>query len=435
MIIDPVGSSKKKYRKRIQDAKKKAIGEVKYYQLGGLKRGQPIIVTIPIIHIPHIEYGPWAPGVASGPGEEGDPLYPGHGDDEDESHEGGKGEGDAIYEEMAMKDLINYLKDELELEMIKPGKRKKKERTIYPAYSPRGPDSLFDLDETIDAMMERHIVQTKMYKRLENELMKNIEDVDIKIVSENYSQKDLETLKDEKAVLESRLSRIRKDLTDIEFEKGQKLKIKIDDDDLRYKTSKIIWKEEKDAILINFRDLSGSITKEDLEASWTVSKLTDIWLKDAYKDSQVDVAYVPHNDWAWEETEEGYYKLMPNGGTSFTPAYEIVHDMIKGNDYPRNTQVKRNINPEETDIYIVQYSDGGNWDTDAALDSIERLLPHVTRFCYLETSFGDWKSEYYNKLKERFSDKINDGSVRLYRMQKQEQTWDALKTFFGKRGG
>ena len=89
MIIDPVGSSKKKYRKRIQDAKKKAIGEVKYYQLGGLKRGQPIIVTIPIIHIPHIEYGPWAPGVASGPGEEGDPLYPGHGDDEDESHEGG----------------------------------------------------------------------------------------------------------------------------------------------------------------------------------------------------------------------------------------------------------------------------------------------------------------------------------------------------------
>ena len=271
---------------------------------------------------------------------------------------------------MAMKDLINYLKDELELEMIKPGKRKKKERTIYPAYSPRGPDSLFDLDETIDAMMERHIVQTKMYKRLENELMKNIEDVDIKIVSENYSQKDLETLKDEKDVLESRLSRIRKDLTDIEFEKGQKLKIKIDDDDLRYKTSKIIWKEEKDAILINFRDLSGSITKEDLEASWTVSKLTDIWLKDAYKDSQVDVAYVPHNDWAWEETEEGYYKLMPNGGTSFTPAYEIVHDMIKGNDYPRNTQVKRNINPEETDIYIVQYSDGGNWDTDAALDSI-----------------------------------------------------------------
>jgi uncharacterized protein len=443
MIIDPVGSAKKKYRKRIEDAKKKAIGSIKYYELGTLKRGQPMKIRIPILHIPHIVYGPWAPNIASGPGEEGEPLFPDEGEaGSGGSHEGGRGVVDAIYEEITMKDLINYLKDELELEMVKPGKRKKFEKMIYPSYSPRGPESLLDIDETIDAMIERHISYTKIYKNLEKRLYEQIADVNKKIEeilkakesNENANIDEILNVYNElKSRLESKLAWVRKELKEIEFEPGKKLKIKIDEEDLRYKMPKIIYKEQKDAIIINIRDVSGSITQDDLEASWTLSKLIDIWLTESYKDSQVERVYIAHNDWAWEETEEGYYKLQPGGGTSFTPAYQIIQAMIKGEDYPRKTQVRRKIEPSETDIYIIQYTDGGNWDTDTALQELEKIITYVTRYCYLETSFGDWKSDYYNKLQSKFSNNIQEGSVRLYRMQSQEEIWDALKAFFGKR--
>jgi uncharacterized sporulation protein YeaH/YhbH (DUF444 family) len=377
MIIDPLGSARKKYRKRVEEVKKKAIGELKYAELAALRRGEKIVVRVPIIQLPHLRYGPWAPAVGAGPGEEGEPVFP------KQEGEGGRKAGrvgvEAIYEEMTIKDLVNWMKHELDLEMIKPGRRKKEvEKITYPSISKRGTESLLDLDETLDAMIERQIILG-------------------------------------------------------EFKPGEKLKISIDEEDLRYRFPKVKYKPYKDATVVYIRDVSGSITKDDLEASYTLTFLVDLWLKEFYP--KVERVYIAHNVPAWEETEEGYYNLQSGGGTSFGPAYEIIDNMLKGVDYPRKTQVKRKIDKDEADIYVVQMTDGENFDKEEALSKLRKIMPSLTRFCYLETHlFGEEDTEYIKSLREEYKREIEEGKVRLCTMGKKDDVWKALKVFFG-RGG
>jgi len=378
MIIDPLGSARKKYRKRVEEVKKKAIGQLKYAELAALRRGERIIVRVPIIQLPHLRYGPWAPGVGAGSGEEGERVFPGpeYGGRE---RKAGTVEVDAIYEEMTIKDLINWMKHELELEVIKPGRRKKEiERITYPSISKRGIESLLDLDETLDAMIERQITLG-------------------------------------------------------EFKQGEKLKISIEEEDLRYRFPKVKYKPYKDAAVVYVRDVSGSITLEDLEASYILTFLTDIWLKEFYP--KVERVYIAHNVQAWEETEEGYYNLQPGGGTNFGPAYEIIDCMFKGRDYPRKTQIKRKIDKDEVDVYVVQMTDGENWDKQEALSNLRNIMPYLTRFCYLETHlFGEQDTEYIKSLREEYRKEIEEGKVRLCTMGKKDDIWKALKVFLGKGG-
>jgi len=375
MIIDPIGSARKKYRKRVEEFKKKAIGELKYVELEALRRGERIKVRVPIIQLPHLTYGPWAPDVGAGPGEEGEKVFPESGSGV--GREAGSEEVDAIYEEMTMKDLVNWMKHELELETIKPGRRENElEKITYPSISKRGTESLLDLDETLFAMIERKILLG-------------------------------------------------------EFKPGKDLKISIDDDDLRYRYPKRKYKPYKDATVIYIRDVSGSITREDLEASYALTFLIDIWLKEFYP--KVERVYIAHNAIAWEETEEGYYRLQSGGGTSFAPAYEIVDAMFNGRDYPRKTQVRRKIDKDKVDVYIVQMTDGENYDKQEAISSLRKIMPHITRFCYLETHlYGGKDSDYFKMLANEFNTEIKEGKLRTCTIEKQDYVWKAIKAFFGK---
>jgi len=376
MTLDPLGSARKKYRKRVEEFKKKAIGELKYVELAALRRGEKIAIRIPILELPHLMYGPWTPGVGAGPGGEGERVFPAP--ERGTGKEAGTMEVDAIYEEMTIKDLINWMKHELELETIKPGRREKEiEKITYPSISRHGTESLLDLDETLYAMIERQIILGK-------------------------------------------------------FNPGRDLKIDIEEEDLRYRFPKRRYKPYKDATIIYIRDVSASITEEELEASYSLTSLIDIWLEEFYP--KVERVYIAHNAQAWEETEEGYYNLKkPRGGTRFGPAYEIIDAMFNGRDYPRKRQVKRKINKDEVDVYVVQMTDGENEDKQEALSKLEKIMPYITRFCYLETHlYKEQDTEYLKSLIQEFSKEIEERKVRICAMEKQDHVWKALKVFFGK---
>lgn len=375
-MSDPIGSARKKYRKRVEEAKKKAIGQLKYIELGTLRRGEVIRLRIPIVHLPHIKYGPWTPGVGSGPGKEGDKVFP---SEEGTGKKGGKGAAEAIYEDITIKDLVNWMKNELELETIKTAKRNKEvEKITYPAISSRGMESLLDLDETLYAMVDRQIVSG-------------------------------------------------------ETKPGDELQVKIDEEDLRYRFPKVKYRPYKDALVIYIRDVSQSVTQADLEASYILTFLIDTWLKEFYP--KVERVYIAHNDFAWEEAENNYYRLQSGGGTSYGPAYEILDAMMTGRDYERRTQVKRRIEKGDADIYVVQMTDGENWDLEGALAKLSKLMPSLTRLCYLETHlYEEEDTKYLTALKRIYASEIKEGKIRLCTIGRKDALWKAMKEFFGKRG-
>lgn len=374
--IDPTGPGRMRYGKKIRKARREKMKRLKYKQLIAIKKGKAVPVTIPVYHLPKIKYGPRAGGVGVGPGEPGEPLFPqpGPGD----GKQGGSEAIDAIYgDEITRKELVNWMKDELQLDFIKPSKTHKRERLKYPAISNRGDDSLLNLEESVEAMIERQIAEKKL-------------------------------------------------------KPGKPIKLEFEEDDLRYNFPKVTYKEEKDAIAVFMRDVSGSIGPQELEASYLMTLLVQLWLEECYP--EVTMVYIAHNAQAWEETEDGYYNLQSGGGTEFSTAYGILGAMMEGKDYPRKTKAQRKINPEEVDVYVLHMTDGENWGNDVqeSADKLKKMMKDLTRFCYMEEHFSSSFDSYSKTLEGEFKEEIGEGKVRIHKINDPENVWDAMKTFYGK---
>ena len=228
--------------------------------------------------------------------------------------------------------------------------------------------------------------------------------------------------------------------------------------DLRYLMPIPRYKVDKDAVIIFNRDVSGSISQEEMEMSYTLTLLIEIWLEEAYDD--IRSVYIAHNGDAWEESEEGYYNLESGGGTAFEPSYDIPLAMIEHRDYNRQPDVEKKIlRPDETDIYMVQMTDGENWDPEPSILKLKEVMPYLTRMCYLETNFGwgfqanqnqhPWaglfgkaapnnqsnKSKYWQYLEKNFESEMESQKLRMTGISEVEGVWDAMRVFFGKKGG
>lgn len=398
MIYNPVGKRAKKVYKEKSGQKdpgdfiKKGI-----QQLWKVKKGKPVPVRMPGMVNPSARYGPrtrqagqpgpgqgsggnqpGTPQVGAGEGEEGGIIGIEPGEGAGEGRFGGQDGDGPLYGELEQQEILRYLKGDLELEMIKPGKILKFEGYSYPIIGKYGPESLFCLEETVKA------------------------------------------------------SFLRQTLWEPDFQPGD-----LEESDLRYRLPKVRWREDKDAVVIFVRDVSGSISDEEMKMSYILTVLIEIWLKDSYKD-QVRSIYVPHNHAAWEDSEKGYYSLISGGGTNFQEAYNLILNMLNNKDYPRVEGVEKKVlNSSETDIYIIHMTDGWCFDTNESIKSLEELMPHLTRFCYLETRFDRWDvgrvSEFQDALLQIFAKNEKDGSLRAYNIDKTEDIDEAMRAFFGKK--
>lgn len=498
ITIDPIGESRRRYKKKILEARKKGK-KLSYYDIVTIKDGKYVKYKIPIIPIYNLEYGPrkenegsqeygeypyagqGAPGIGAGPGQPGGqpggdehcggcpggggqpggqpgdqpgpgsgvpgtPLYPPPGAD---GPWAGEEIIDPIYGETEEEELLKIMEGELELEMIKPGKHKRLKKITYPAISHRGDDSLLDLDQTIESMFERQLVESPVYSKLEKELLEKIKNKKKEREQKrDYINKlDLEETEKEKKIyetetrysksinaLERRLKDVRRRLEDIKPEPGEGMKMRVEEEDLKYLFPKMKYKNEKDAIVIYIRDVSGSITEEHLKASYKFTRLIDLWLEKCYP--HVEKVYIAHNYDAWEETPEGYKQLQSGGGTKFESAYDIVLSMFWGDDYPTKMEETRKIKPNLYDIYIVQMTDGFGQRNEEESEFLIDIMPELTRFCYLEEriDYGGYEQGYKKHLEERFSDEYNTGKLRTFVISDMKNLWGAMKAFFGKGG-
>ncbi len=438
-MTDVIGNAKRKYKKRVDNAKKKVFGKLKYHDLKKIKDGKPITVKIPVVDLPSIRYGPRKkgqgslPGVGSGPGEPGDPLFP---TDEGDNKNAGNEAVDAIYANINRDELINWMKSELELELIKPAKTITKKEYIYPALSKFGLESLFSFDDTLDAMIERQHID--FVTKNKNALMAVSEmkkyGLELEALS-YYSPRRAQNLVELANEKEIKVLNADLDLFEQMYKSSKfKFKIKIDKDDLRYRFPDIREKKEKNAVIFFVRDVSGSISDRELRLSYEISLLVDMWIKESY--NKVEVVYIAHNAQAWEETEEDYYKLQSGGGTDFTSAYAIIQKIFEGEEYPSKSNIRKKVDPKTTDVYVLQMTDGEDFNHQVSINFLsEYLMNDITRFCYYEMNFWSNSKNYSHfgaLLTDQFQD-IGGSKLRMYRANNTaEGPWNAMKAFFGK---
>ncbi|PIO00437.1 hypothetical protein COT72_01895 [archaeon CG10_big_fil_rev_8_21_14_0_10_43_11] len=438
--------SRKKYKNRVKNAKKGAWGKKQYQQIPRVRKGQVQPVRIPVVSLPGIRYGPRregigsTPGVGTGPGKPGDPLHPRQ---PGRDGEAGNEPVDSIYEDTQKQELIEYMRDELELDFVKPGKEKTLKSLNFPAIVKNGEDSLFSLEHTVEESFSRQIFENALEKTNVLSAISTLEGLVETISTLPHGIEDLPH--------EYVLSKIRRGQEeicllkpDMALVKGafngaaRKLRFDLQLEDFRYLLPKDSYKHEQNAIAIFIRDVSGSISDEEMRLSYELTELTELWLSEAYE--HVDSVFIAHNAQAWEETREGYYRLKSDGGTMFVPAYEIMRAMFDGNTYPKKTADKRTINTETTDVYVVHMTDGQVWgDDDPVGYLVSDIFKDITRFCYYEMDFTSSDSSRFSKELESILDiTIANVSYReLIRMHRstslEEGVWPAMKTFFGKK--
>lgn len=473
LIIDPVGSAKLKYQEKLRKERDKAKRiYIPYYDRDEKKWK---IFELPYFEIEVLEYGPWqdhpvftdsgypapgmgAPSIGAGgqepqkPGEsEGQPGagQPGAGQQQPGPGSGqpgtplypppGEGEGpfagvipmDPIYGEVGIGEVnIEDIAKELELEILKPAKKTKLTHIKFSSVSYSGPKSLLDWDLTFHAALERQ----EAWKKIIEERIKKLEE----------EKKELGSLKE--------LGKISKSLYEVEVERidfqignlnkiKEKLpvegefKISIEREDERYRLPQVILEEEKNALVIYIRDVSGSITDAHLKASQRLTKYIDAWIAKCYP--KVVRVYVAHNYDAWEETEEGYYGLKSGGGTRFASAYELVLAIFEGKEYKTKLSQRRKINPNDYDIYIVQMTDGFGQSPQEEVKPLEQLMPNLTRFCYMEEriDYSTYETEYKKFLENHFKNEYESGKLRTAVLQhpEDEEIKKVMKVFFGKK--
>ncbi|MCK6473213.1 MAG: DUF444 family protein [Planctomycetes bacterium] len=339
----------------------------KYMTRGELigKKGKDLVsIPLPQIELPRFRFGKNQGGVGAGEGEVGDPL----GGQEQEGE--GKGEagerpGEHVLEvDLTLEELAKILGEELELPNILPKGRRTvlAEKERYTSIRRQGPESLRHFKRTYVRALRRQIAMG-MYDP------KNPRIIPIK-------------------------------------------------EDKRFKSWKVTFVPESNAVIFYMMDVSGSMGDEQKELVRTTAFWIDTWLRSQYR--TIESRYITHDAAAREVDQETFYRTRESGGTAISTAYRLCANVIE-----------KLYSPLDWNIYCFHFSDGDNLlsDNEHCFRILkEELLPNVNLFCY-----GQVRSLYGSgEFKRKLDDAMEADNLITADIRSKEEIYDAIKVFLGK---
>lgn len=238
------------------------------------KRGKDgrFIVSVPSIDIPNFRFGKNQQGVGRGKGDEGDVIGqdPNSGD---EPGEPGEEAGEHTLVAVDLDEVLDLLKEELELPNIEPKQNEKftVEQYRYTGIKKTGPDSL------------RHIRRT-----MREAMIRLIE-------SGDYDE-------DDPIVIPS-------------------------PDDMRYKSWRVVQKPISNAVIFFMRDYSGSMDERKREIVSDCSWWIDSWISRFY--DKTERVYVGHDTEATILDSSKFYGFTSGGGTRISSAFELAKEQVE----------------------------------------------------------------------------------------------------------
>ncbi|MFB6126475.1 MAG: YeaH/YhbH family protein [Halolamina sp.] len=378
--------------REIGDQRRQDLSE--FIRTGDLRAGEDIRVPVKIVDLPEFEYDQREMGgVGQGDGdtpEEGDPVgQPEDADGDGEEGDPGEEAGEHEYYEMDPEEFAQELDEELGLDLEPKGKQVVEEvEGDFTELTQAGPNSTLDFERLFKSGLKRKLAtdvddeyvreactvadatarETFEFLREEANLvvsMATVEEHHEDVADERGRYADFEAFAAENEP-EPAVERIRrKGLDQIPFRR----------EDERYRHPETIEKREKNVVVVNIRDVSGSMRQEKRELVERTFTPLDWYLTGKY--DRAEFRYVAHDAEAWEVDRQQFFGIQSGGGTKISSAYELAAELLE--EYPFS----------EWNRYVLAAGDSEN----SSNDTTENVVPLMEELdanlhAYVETQPG-----------------------------------------------
>ena len=361
-----------------------------FIQYGDLGQSRPDSVRIPIkiVDLPEFAYAQQdMGGVGQGDAEEGDQVDQSDAEDGDEEGEPGEDGDDHEYYEMDPEEFAAELDEELGLDLDPKGKKVIEEvEGDFTDITRSGPTSTLDFERLFKQGLKRKLAMdfdrdyvrealkvdgwgpatAFEWARGENIPVSRawLDDAYAEIPREERSSWDsIEQMEDEVESV-STAQRIRQEGVDqIPFRR----------EDERYRYPEIEEEREKNVVVVNIRDVSGSMRQKKRELVERTFTPLDWYLQGKYDNAEF--VYIAHDAEAWEVEREDFFGIRSGGGTRISSAYELAIERLE-EAYPWS----------EWNRYVFAAGDSEN----SSNDTEENVIPMMERIdanlhAYVET--------------------------------------------------
>jgi uncharacterized sporulation protein YeaH/YhbH (DUF444 family) len=317
-----------------------------FIQYGDLGQSRPDEVKIPIkiVDLPTFAYDRRdMGGVGQGDADEGDPVdagqpEPGEGDEDGEPGEEG---GEHEYYEMDPEEFAEELDEELGLDLEPKGKKVLEETEgDFTDITRSGPTSTLDFERLFKEGLKRKLAmdfdeeyvrealkidgwgpaRVFEWARGENIPVSRawIEDAYADIPADEKTT--WESLEEMEANVErsTTAQRIRREGVDqVPFRR----------EDERYRYPEIEKEHEKNVVVVNIRDVSGSMRQKKRELVERTFTPLDWYLQGKYDNAEF--VYIAHDADAWEVERDDFFGIRSGGGTRISSAYELATAVLE----------------------------------------------------------------------------------------------------------
>lgn len=104
-------------------------------------------------------------------------------------------------------------------------------------------------------------------------------------------------------------------------------------EDERYRYPEIVEEHEKNVVVVNIRDVSGSMREQKRELVERTFTPLDWYLTGKY--DRAEFVYIAHDAEAWRVEREEFFGIRSGGGTKISSAYELAAAILD-EEYPWN---------------------------------------------------------------------------------------------------
>ena len=197
--------------------------------------------------------------------------------------------------------------------------------------------------------------------------------------------------------------------------------------DLRYRKTEKVQVKASDAVLCMLMDVSGSMDEDKKRMARKFFSLQYAFIKRKYP--QTDLIFIAHTDEPHEMDEEEFFTTRLSGGTVVSPAWALIHKIIKAR-----------YDATQTNIYISYAGDGDNWDSDNAnvIEEVETkgLLTKVRHVVYVQVgqSFAAGYGGAVSLWNVMTSIAGTNKKLATIKIADESEVFDAFKTLYGKKG-
>ncbi|TKX56366.1 DUF444 family protein [Halorubrum sp. SS7] len=394
-----------------------------------------IRIPIKVVDLPSFEYDQRSAGGVGqggdGQPQPGQPVDPEPGDGDEEGDPGEEG-GDHEYYEMDPEEFARELDEALGLDLEPKGKRVVEEvEGDFTDTARSGPRGTLDVDEFFKRGLKRHLATDFDGDYVREGLFVDGADVDDVFawargqgipVSRAWIADAAATLAEERGEPVAALDRWESfDALDEAVDRepvSQRIRregldsVPFRREDERFRHPEVIEKRERNVVVINVRDASGSMRETKRELVERVFTPMDWYLTGKY--DAAEFRYVVHDAEAWEVDREEFFGIQSGGGTRISSAYDLVEELLE--EYPYS----------EWNRYVFAAGDSENAGSDTtdnvipAMESIDANLQ-----AYVETQPGDGaaNARHADEVEAAFADADD---VAVARVSEPDDVTDAI---------